>query len=202
MYEEDIVVIDDIIEERYQNRLEKFLMDEETPWNLCHSTVSLKSSYNEVFNTGINPPQFVKEFPLENKYNPNIIFIKPLVDAVSLVYNQNLGVLRSKFNLLTLRNDDTFHYPHADVDMYDKQVMSCVYYVNDTDGDTYFFKEFAPKKTDQPTIERRVTPKKGSIVLFDARRYHASSSPIHHEYRIVFNMVFFFPDPTFQATYS
>lgn len=202
MYNRDIVVINDVIEEKYQHRLEKFLRNDQTPWFLSEGTLTQESlnNYPEIYKIGINPPQFYKDFPIEN--NPNLIFIKPLIDAVSLIYNQNLGVLRSKFNLLTLRGDDTYHYPHADIDLYDKVVMSGIYYVNDSDGDTYFFKEFAPKPTETPTIERRVSPKKGSLVLFDARRFHASSSPTIHEHRMVFNMVFFFPNPTFQATYS
>ena len=190
MYEQDIVVIDDIIEERYQNRLEKFLLDEEAPWNLCHGTVSLKYSYNEVFKTGINPPQFVKEFPLENKLNSNIIFVKPLVDAVSLIYNQNLGVLRSKFNLLTLRNDDTFHYPHADTDAYDKQIMSCVYYVNDSDGDTFLFNEKPSKDLKKITVKERISPKSNRLLVFDSSYLHSSSAPKLTNERVVINFVF------------
>ena len=54
----------------------------------------------------------------------------------------------------------------------------CVYYVNDSDGDTIIYENtFGTDKTATMVPHMRVTPKKGKAVLFDGMRYHCSSQP-------------------------
>lgn len=48
--------------------------------------------------------------------------------------------------------------------------LTVLYYVNDSDGDTFFF-------DDDGNIIDRIKPKKGRIVAFDGKQLHASSSP-------------------------
>jgi hypothetical protein len=47
---------------------------------------------------------------------------------------------------------------------------TALYYVNDSDGDTFFF-------DNDKNIVERITPKKGRMVVFDGNQLHASSSP-------------------------
>jgi len=47
----------------------------------------------------------------------------------------------------------------------------CLYYVNDSDGDTVLF------NGDTEEVIQRVTPKRGRVVLFDGGTYHASGKP-------------------------
>lgn len=49
--------------------------------------------------------------------------------------------------------------------------LACLYYVNDTDGDTIFFNQ------DKTTIIKKVAPKKGRVVIFDGSICHSSSTP-------------------------
>ena len=58
-----------------------------------------------------------------------------------------------------------------------------LYYVNNSDGDTYFF------ENDQKTILDRVSPKKNSMIDFDGKIPHASSDP-SKGHRITINMNF------------
>ena len=55
----------------------------------------------------------------------------------------------------------------------------CIYYVNDSDGDTFFF----DKEVDH------VTPERGKMIVFDGLDKHASSSP-SKGYRIALNINF------------
>jgi len=58
--------------------------------------------------------------------------------------------------------------------------MVVLYYVNDADGDTFFF-------NNSREIVDKVTPKKGRAVVFDGLTLHASSMP-SKDYRISLNL--------------
>ena len=55
----------------------------------------------------------------------------------------------------------------------------CLYYVNDTDGDTFIF------ANDKKTITQRISPKKNRCVVFDGLTYHASSAPTKDKRAII-----------------
>lgn len=68
---------------------------------------------------------------------------------------------------------------------------ACVYYVNDSDGDTLIFEQTRNEtpygSQNVPLLEhKRVTPKKGRLALFDGARYHCSSQP-RNGYRCIIN---------------
>jgi len=71
------------------------------------------------------------------------------------------------------------HGPHTDQHMPHTVVL---YYVNDSDGDTYFFDD------DKQVIDR-ITPKKNTMVVFDGHTVHASSYPTKGQ-RITINFNF------------
>ena len=59
--------------------------------------------------------------------------------------------------------------------------ITALYYVNDSDGDTYFF-------DDSGKVTKRVTPKKGTLVMWEGKIFHAKSSPIKTTSRVVINI--------------
>jgi len=68
---------------------------------------------------------------------------------------------------------------------------ACVYYMNDTDGDTILYEqtmENTPFGSQNVQLKEhiRVTPKKGRFVMFDGLRYHCSSQP-RDNYRCIIN---------------
>jgi ectoine hydroxylase-related dioxygenase (phytanoyl-CoA dioxygenase family) len=70
-------------------------------------------------------------------------------------------------------------------------LLSMVYYVNDSDGDTFLFNEFQnSNKVTEVTLKQRVMPRKGRAVIFDSNRFHASSNPINNTSRFVINFTF------------
>ena len=71
-----------------------------------------------------------------------------------------------------------YYAPHTDRP---EEHLGLIYYVNDSDGDTVFFKN--------KEIIKRVTPKKGRIVLFDGDTFHSGGFPTDNPRCIVnFNL--------------
>jgi hypothetical protein len=68
-----------------------------------------------------------------------------------------------------------------------------IYYVNDSDGDTFLFNEFWDPVSGQPptqlTLNQRVTPKRNRAVIFESDRFHASSNPRFNKNRFIINFV-------------
>jgi ectoine hydroxylase-related dioxygenase (phytanoyl-CoA dioxygenase family) len=56
-------------------------------------------------------------------------------------------------------------------------------YLNDTDGDTYFYKE-------NGDIDFQVSPKANKVIIFDGDMVHSSSTPTQTQYRIALNFNF------------
>jgi hypothetical protein len=65
---------------------------------------------------------------------------------------------------------------HVDLDI---PHLACVYYLNDTDGDTVIYDQTYNNGVHPNTFKehKRVTPKAGNAVIFDGSRYHCSSQP-------------------------
>ncbi|HVZ73209.1 MAG TPA: hypothetical protein VHJ20_12600 [Polyangia bacterium] len=105
-----------------------------------------------------------------------------------------LGAIeRIKANML-LRSTaaaDTYNTPHIDIP--DPGYKSLLYYVKDSDGDTFLFNETwqtAQNKDKALTVRKRVAPKKGRAIVFDSNIWHASSNPRENQNRVVVNFVF------------
>jgi len=73
-----------------------------------------------------------------------------------------------------------------------------IYYLNDSDGDTYIFNETNDQfsveydrdvvSKNSFTIKQTISPKKGRIVIFPGQYYHASSYPKKSIFRSVLNV--------------
>jgi len=134
-----------------------------------------------------------KEPPGTLKFEKYFLFVKPLTFALMDSFKElNLNsALRVKTNLLLKQEmfpEDHYNISHVD-NIYEHK-WSAVYYLNDSDGDTFLFNEFfsdpAPKEL---TLFKRITPKKNRLVLFNSSRYHASSNPRNTAERFVINII-------------
>ena len=97
-----------------------------------------------------------------------------------------------------MRSHITFHSPrlekfgqhhHAHVDNLVKKHDVILYYVNDADGDTFFFEATHPceSEDDKRKVIHRETPEKGKMVIFNGNRFHASSPPTNN-FRMTLNI--------------
>ena len=98
-------------------------------------------------------------------------------------------ILRIKANILNKTDkQDHIHPPHVDMTT---PHMVLLYYVNDSDGDTIIFHQKHSSDQDPVlTVNRSISPKAGSAIMFDGLTYHSSSSPQYTEERIVININF------------
>ena len=100
-------------------------------------------------------------------------FCRPIIRELD--FDEEL-LSRIKINMLLPRDVDyMWHTPH--VDSTDKHIV-LLYYVNDSDGETYFFQEkYDGTIKKNGTIMKIIKPEKGKYVIFDGTQFHASSQP-------------------------
>jgi hypothetical protein len=78
---------------------------------------------------------------------------------------------------------------HVDID--NPNCITAIYYVNDSDGDTLFFKDVdSMQRENDFTVLKRIRPQKGSLVYFPSNILHSSEFPIESEKRCVINFNF------------
>lgn len=100
------------------------------------------------------------------------------------------SLMRIKANLLVpngLNDPNLYHSPH--IDDGDVNSFSILYYVNDSDGDTFFFNKTVEQGPYNLKPIHKETPKKNTVILFPSKRFHSSSNPITSDKRIVINSV-------------
>ena len=96
---------------------------------------------------------------------------------------KELNLWRSKANLqLQVQdfNKEEYNTPHVD---YDIPHYVLLYYVNETDGDTFLF-------NNDYSIIKIIKPEANKLLFFDGSIPHAGSHPSRHAYRIVININF------------
>ena len=119
-------------------------------------------------------PQDFHQSIFTHKYFSEIPYLHELIEVmlekVSMISNK-IDIHRMKINLLMpYLNAPEHHPPHTD--MLSNTHKSFLYYLNDVDGDTFFF-----DKLNSNNIVHRLTPKANTMIEFDSNISHASSNP-------------------------
>ena len=115
--------------------------------------------------------------------------ILPVITAIPYTIKQ---IIRVKMNLCLYAqtdNPNAHGMPHVDFTNNTKitdQLISAVYYVNDSTGDTLIFDQRFGQR-DPLTVKTRVSPKKGRLVVFDGGLLHAGNTPKSNTPRININ---------------
>lgn len=185
-----IHVLDNLTSKSNVKHLEKCLINH--PWYYLKDT-----AYN----------QFVS---IEKPYEPSWVHflynneeslsdLKPLAEAILINALNRLNLSYSKLiriraGMSTRTPYPIKHSPHVD---WDDHHMSAVYYVNDSDGDTIFYKEKRDEtlsvssyewgKNRTFSVDKHVSPIADRIVVFDGLTYHSSTTPCNTDYRIIIN---------------
>jgi hypothetical protein len=192
-----IEIYDDIIPVEQQIFIEESMTDTAFPWFLTkHGTVQenateyLNCYIPEELRTGYTVKEYVQFIHMfytlqrETCSPAHNTITLPIFEKLKIAANLKFTqLLRVKANFQTQCNfskEEFVNMPHID-SFIDHKVA--LYYVNDSDGDTVFFKE-------DGTIIQSVSPKRGRFVVFDGTQYHAGRHPKNSDMRIVINFNF------------
>jgi hypothetical protein len=98
--------------------------------------------------------------------------------------------------MITQAPNLNIHSPHCD---FIEEHKTLLYYLNKSDGDTYFYSNKFKVNEDGKEPYRYETYdmsyqnyyRQNSMISFDGHTYHSSSSPQHHNCRIAININLF-----------
>jgi len=210
-------IIDDLVPQGFANSLEN-MCKTEIPWQMEGTISGFKGEqsknlkveganfdgmqfgfYHWALNTEWQSPFFDRIFPL-------MYFLEEKTQTPIK------EIHRVRLALTTSVGKEVQHFPHVDA-YYPHKVL--LYYVNDSDGDTFIMNEMYDEQqmgtggftdikrleldtsSDKErkaltnfTVKERVTPKKGRAILFDGYTYHNSSKPVNNEARYIINIDF------------
>lgn len=194
----EIIEIENIIPLDHQNYIKDVMTGFSFPWVLNKNIVSGDDCF---INQKNNPPGFNHFFYEHNKSTSTFFdMVYPIIlSLTSQVKNYPINRLIRMRGNLTLANqskDMEQFMPH--IDSFFPHYVA-IYYVNDSDGDTIIFnetnddydsgeKDINKIKTGPFTINRRVTPKQGKILLFPGNHYHTASFCKDTDFRCLINI--------------
>jgi len=185
-----IEVIDNALDEPIFKSITDIVISDKGnfPWYLVKDIYDINKFPNGIQTYQLTHHLFsnIKEYnggySLEDK-SPHTRFIHKLIIPV-LKKNKIYGdIVKSKFNLLfphpKIKNNLDHNVTHIDLG---EPHYSILLYLNDSDGDTVFFK-------DKGNIElKRITPKSNRMIISNGL-YHTSTNPIKFNFRAVLNIV-------------
>ncbi|HEX4985459.1 MAG TPA: 2OG-Fe(II) oxygenase [Burkholderiales bacterium] len=189
----DVIVIDQAVPAGVQDMLEGIALGDKINWFRQAATTYCSESSPVIFPVtadSMDVHGFVhlicdEKQPVSQLY-PAIL---PVITAIPYTIKQ---LLRVKMNLgvyARTENPNAHGMPHVDYTNRTRkaeQLISAVYYVNDSTGDTLIFDQRFGESVPL-TVKTRVPPKKGRLVVFDGELLHAGNTPKTNVPRININ---------------
>ena len=178
--ENKILVFDDVIDLEYQNIIKEILLGDrqykgyDFPWYLTHDVTKPAKADSQ-----LRPAFFhgYVDYPSELSSSFHDLFTKLIQNSCGKLRLENVRVIQGRsFCQLPISSEvvsvDTPHIDTKD----DHFVM--LYYVCDSDGDTIIYNEKV--ESENYTIQQRIAPKQGRVVLFDGAYYHTAEQPLNN----------------------
>lgn len=185
-----VVEIDDVIPRLYQDQIEAETSSDKMAWFWTRESsrrVAVDASYGGFSHVAYR----------FNEQNAAPSTLTALLLPLLYSFCERAGVpfkslLRIRLGLFTQNAaGGPYHNPHVDFYL---PHYNALYYVNDSDGDSFIFNETYDEVSLEQSVEytrekkftvaRQVSPKKGRMVGFDGRHYHASMHPTQSSHRI------------------
>jgi hypothetical protein len=165
------------------DELEEILNNHEFPWFWRPSTAHGMNDGNEAS----SDYQFVHIVFYDGQPQSELFnYVRPLLFEFEKATGHTIKDLyKIKANLLPKQELDDAGLEetiHTDVDKCDKNYLSIVYYVSDSDGDTVIY-------DDNGNVALQASPVKGSAVYFPSYMRHRATPPALNKRRTVLNMI-------------
>ena len=179
-----ILVFDDIIDLEYQEKIKKVLLSDdqykgyEFPWYFTQDVtdpLNSKTQKRSAFYHGYVVSDDEIMGTIDSVFHHLLV---PLIDSSCYkIGKQDVTIIKGRSFLQLPINfkGEREDLPHVDI-VGDHFVM--LYYVCDSDGDTIIYNE--QEKSNNYTVQKRITPKQGRVVLFDGSYYHTAEQPLNN----------------------
>lgn len=185
----DVIIIDRAVPTSIQDLLADIALGEKITW-LRHKRATYGEGAQQTFPAtpdSLDLQQFSHPiYELTQPVSPLFPTILPVITAIPYTIKQ---LIRIKMNLCVYAHTDNPNahgMPHVDFTEIKEPLLSAIYYVNDSTGDTLIFDQTFGQKAPL-TVKTRVTPKKGRLVVFDGGLLHAGNTPRTNAPRININ---------------
>ena len=184
---DEVFVFDDIIDEVYQNKIKSVLIgetrynDEDFPWYYIDD-ITASGDYENQKRGAFGHDYVHYEFGIESNFH--YLFIDLIKKSCSKLKIKEVNTLqgRSFLQLPTNIKREDVDSPHTDMS---HRHFVMLYYVCDSDGDTIIYNEKVISEKGL-TVQKKITPKQGRVVLFDGAYYHTAQQP-NHKLRCIVN---------------
>lgn len=190
--EEGIFVIENCIPPSLQDEIESFYFSEKYQW-LGKTGKSQDLYFGKKLTTDLSTIKF-EDGPVINQFEFGLFL--PVLQSAFKQIEVDFSVedvILGRVLMQEPQDKNVRNNIHVDTD---KKCYTLLYYVNDSDGDTFFFNtttknyphseyekaRFLPDWTEKQEeifteVAFRKEPKKGTAVIFDGSIYHSSSTP-------------------------
>ena len=172
-----IKVYDNIVSEDLQEAIKTSLFDNTTNWNYLSDITKYPGKDQQRVG-------FLHEMVFNGEVlSPFAYHTLPIITNALVRSNKELDKVINIRSFLQLPlNIDTSEVDTPHIDLHSPH-LAMVYYVVDSDGDTIIYNE--TKESDTYTVQHRVTPKQGRVVIFDGKFYHTAEQPTNDKRCII-----------------
>lgn len=181
MFNKTIYQVDNFLPESINKELFSIVSNEIVfPWRLLSSTSGdINHKYDGLRQFGLVHLLYDKNLKYSSEYFAPFLIMNNYIQSTFNLKIKELLRYRLGLNL-KVSEETIIHSAHID---YDFNHLVFLYYLNDSDGATYFY----TKDNSEPI---HINPKKNTGVLFDGQILHSSSTPTKNSKRIVLNINF------------
>lgn len=189
---EGYCVLDNLFTQEEQDYTESYFLHQSFPWHFSENIFTCNNKFIDAYKT--YHPLLEEFLQLQHtfynidlkdksvvKTSMDTSMVDKILDRILKHTKLDAEVIRCKINLQPKNADakeNSYNTPHKDFDF---KHFVILYYVNDSDGDTVFFNK------DGLSIQQRIVPKKGRVLIFDGDKLHTGSHPRRALFRLIIN---------------
>lgn len=196
------IVLDDILDSQTHEFI-KYSMMQHGNWKFSSSTTQPKDYLKYLTPDSQIIPKIFEAPQFTHSIFDNQVTNQVLYDATNIITSQIQKIFQYKFYIRPIQYKCNFQYsynrpqntlfnsPHIDFgdDIEVKpSFVTIIYYLNNTDGDTYLFNQlFNGEKFNKLDILTQISPKSGRCVIFPTNRMHTGGHPTQ-DIRVLLNL--------------